>query len=103
MSNPRTSDDKIWFAHALRGVAALLVVYLHLCVFFWTANELVPQLTGVKQLKSLPTRLMTVEVYIPLEQHELSFGALGVGLFFLLSGFVIPISLERYTPRTFLL
>ena len=101
--NERTeATDKIWFVHVLRGFAALLVVFCHLGVAFWTNNAAVGQLTGTGDLASISFP-PTVAVGVWLGGHGLDTGPLGVALFFLVSGFVIPISLERHSPARFLL
>ena len=93
--------DRIWFAQLLRGVAALIVMYRHLAVGFWIANAPVAAFAGVLPLAEVPdlphhslTRL--------LDPLGITGGPLGVGIFFLISGFVIPFSLDRLGPWRFL-
>jgi peptidoglycan/LPS O-acetylase OafA/YrhL len=67
-------EPKLQFAATLRGVAALCVLAGHFIMIVWNA--------------------------IPVEREVL--GQFGVGLFFLISGFVIPMSLVRYDVGAFL-
>ena len=94
--------DRIWFAQLLRGVAALIVMYRHLAVGYWIANAPVAVFAGLRPLADVPdlphhglTRL--------LDPLGITGGPLGVGIFFLISGFVIPFSLERLGPWRFLI
>lgn len=92
------SDQRIEFAHALRGIAAAFVVIYHIFVVFWFYNA-----------------DLRVYTQLPLYQGEISFiskalyqaqffnyGAYGVALFFLISGFVMPYALRRQTRLQFL-
>ena len=89
-------SDKIEFANSLRGVAAVSVVIAHLVTAFWLGQPLVGQLTGMPALKIDPPWFA-----IAFDSLPVNFAAFGVGLFFVISGFVIPFSL-RYDARAFL-
>ena len=90
---------KVRFAHQLRAMAALSVVINHYWGIFF-----VP---GVRAVIGMPAS------FVPLQpaytQHVLSpgwggflYGAFGVAVFFLISGFVIPISLRNISTGQFL-
>ena len=90
------SHKKIEFANTLRGIAAISVLVAHYCGVFWTSPPTVSALTNAPLLT---VQDMPIPYYISAIQlvnyFNFNYGAFGVGLFFLVSGFVIPISLER--------
>ena len=91
-------NERFVFANQLRGLAALCVVTVHLAGVYWTQPGLVADATfSAPHAGSAPpfTALLTTP--------WLNLGPFGVALFFLISGFVIPISLERQTPVGFLI
>ena len=94
--------DRIWFAQLLRGVAALIVMYRHLAVGFWIANAPVAAFAGVSPLAEVPD-LPHHALTRWLDPIGITGGPLGVGIFFLISGFVIPFSLDRLGPWRFLI
>jgi peptidoglycan/LPS O-acetylase OafA/YrhL len=91
---------KLRFAHQLRAIAALSVVINHYWGIFF-----VP---AVRSIVGVPANfVMTQPEYT---RHVLSpgtggflYGAFGVGVFFLISGLVIPISLSNLSTGQFLL
>ena len=98
----------IAFAHRLRGVAALFVLLHHYLSFLYA-----PPL-GVMGAINMPAvdRTGYVDLFIGLMGFQLeleplaldirNWGAFGVGLFFLVSGFVIPAALLRVRAPGFL-
>jgi peptidoglycan/LPS O-acetylase OafA/YrhL len=90
-------SDRIEFANSLRGIAAVSVVIAHHVEAFWIGQPVVAVLTGMPALSFAPPWFATAFSALPL-----SFAAFGVGLFFVISGFVIPFSLVRYDARAFL-
>src|SRR4051794_40869200 len=74
MNKPLVSSEKIWFAHLLRGLAALLVVYRHLFEVFWLANPVAAALAHTEPLSSIPT-LPHLRMTIALERLGLSAGS----------------------------
>lgn len=89
-------QEKILFADQLRCVAALSVVFVHLCGGYWAWRDqiavriMAPVLNGPNS-----TQLTVVSSF--------DFGPFGVSLFFLISGFVIPFSLDKLGAGKFLL
>ena len=93
-------DNKVIFANNLRGIAALLVVASHFGGVFYNSHEAVHFLLQIN----------SVDIHRELKIYEttnnlryLNLGCLGVSLFFLISGFVIPFSLDKYPPIKFLI
>lgn len=89
---------KVTFANQLRGIAALIVLVWHFyCVFFQYPGAVV-ELLGVNAygVSSVPFIASVLK-----EMKLLNLGQLGVAIFFLISGFVIPFSLRRYAIKGF--
>ena len=89
---------RVVFADQLRGVAALLVVLSHMFNVYPFAQPLVSALTAAPPVQLPWTWMNTV-----MTQPWVNFGPFRVGLFFLVSGFVIPFSLRRHSRGTFLM
>lgn len=89
---------RLAFANQLRGVAAASVVFSHLVGVFWLIRPVVTAATLT------PPQEGAYPAVVALHLHPwFNFGAFGVALFFLISGLVIPISLEKHTRGSFLL
>ena len=96
--------NKIWFANMLRGFAALLVVYRHLFETYWLNKEFNGNLIGDKNFtypNHLSDNIFVKFASFTWESFHLSWGTIGVGLFFLISGFVISFSISKRTPFNF--
>lgn len=90
--------QKIIFANQLRGVAAILVVISHLIGVFYGGQEIIASATFTPNLHlTAPEWIQYLYVFSP----KFNYGAFGVAIFFLISGFIISFSLKRYTPGTF--
>lgn len=92
---------KIEFANTLRGFAAISVIIAHYFGVFWLARDAV---AGFINAPSLPVEYFATPSYIQLlnSWKGFSFGAFGVALFFLISGFVIPFSFKKNNGMSFL-
>jgi len=92
------SAARILFAQYLRGIACLMVMIFHLAGVFW----LWPAAAG---LANTPVYNGTVPSIVNLVNPLgiINWGAVGVGLFFLISGFVIPLSLQKKDSIQFLI
>ncbi len=91
------SDGKITFANQLRGVAVLCVIVTHYLGIYWGARELVARYTFAPLLEGAKP------VFMPYSAPPtVNYGPFGVALFFLISGFVIPFSLEKMGSLRFL-
>ncbi len=73
---PRKSSARLGFLDAVRGIAALVVVIYHTC---WISSP----------------------AFLAWSRDYFDFGQAGVTAFFLVSGFVIPLSLERHGSLSF--
>ena len=92
---------KLEFANALRGLAALSVVAAHYNSFFFGSAALIGTMANIPP----PTRVASSaldawDTFV--RQFPFGGGEFGVALFFLISGFVIPMSLQKYDWRGFL-
>jgi peptidoglycan/LPS O-acetylase OafA/YrhL len=87
----------IHFAHTLRGIACAVVVFAHLVIAFGCMPDVVASLTGIQSNLPVAKPIHNLSKATPF-----SYGGLGVAIFFLVSGFVIPLSLVRSTPIAFI-
>ncbi|MBY0502031.1 MAG: acyltransferase [Alphaproteobacteria bacterium] len=83
----------------LRGFSALFVIVYHYYVYFFTQPEISANLLEIE-----PIYLPDPFYLQPLLSIPIDIGHLGVAFFFLISGFLIQPSLERYSSlKTFLI
>lgn len=90
---------KVKFAHQLRAIAALSVVIYHYWGIFF--SPAVRTIIGVPA-SFAPAKPGYAQHVMSPGQGGLIYGVFGVGVFFLISGFVIPISLRNISTGTFL-
>lgn len=90
---------RVEFANSLRGIAALLVMISHYVGVFWLGRPIVAEMTHLPQM---PEAIATPAWAALLTgASPINFGALGVAIFFLISGFVIPLAFEGRTRSQF--
>lgn len=94
------TGKRIWFAHFLRGPACLLVIFAHFTVNFLTAPEEVAAGARFEPVDGLPA-IPWAAVVGGWRSGGIELGSLGVLLFFLVSGFVIPFSLANRDLKGF--
>lgn len=92
-----STQKKIIFANQLRGIAALCVVFAHLGYVFWMARDTVANFIGSKVMDGPAPSGTGLFV-----SEYLNLGVFGVAIFFLISGFVIPFSVEKTGRLQFL-
>ncbi len=104
MTLPPSKNDteRIWFAHMLRAVAVLVVMVSHYCDVFVHANSVVVGLAYTQPV-TLDPDLLLPKIILWLYKFNFNAGPFGVAIFFLISGFVIPISIEHIGSGLFLL
>jgi peptidoglycan/LPS O-acetylase OafA/YrhL len=88
------------FAQALRGPAALCVVASHFLGVFFTQQTAAMRRTGLKPITGWPPSDSIVDWFVSL---HIFWGQLGVGIFFVLSGFVIALAVLRESSQRFII
>jgi peptidoglycan/LPS O-acetylase OafA/YrhL len=91
------ADQKVEFANALRGLAALSVIVSHYLGVFWGNAVAVAELTGMSRAPVPIPTMAELALSFPLK-----WAPFGVALFFVISGFVIPFSFETYGRLDFI-
>ncbi len=88
---------KFVFADQLRGIAAVLVLVSHWLGTFWTARDVVSTQVFAPVMDGPTPPWVAAVAAVPV-----NLGALGVALFFMISGFVIPFSFRTHGTAGFL-
>lgn len=95
------SIDRFQFANALRGPAAIAVLVSHFMHNAWMIRPLLLRLANVSMpSESAVATPRYVEALAAVPGFD--WGGYGVAIFFLISGFVIPLSLKKYSTSAFL-
>jgi len=88
------ADTRVNFANTLRGFAALAVIISHYFGVFWSGRSTVGILINApilsRETHAMPNYISWLH-FFPI----FNWGAYGVALFFIISGFVIPFSLQK--------
>lgn len=92
--------ERLEFANSLRGIAALAVVAAHYCGVFWFARPEAGAFANAVIPADAPTPWLAHWLTLA---FPINWGAFGVALFFLISGFVIPFSFARSNALGFLI
>ena len=90
-------ERRIIAANQLRGVASLSVVLAHLGGVFVLLGPFVAWMTSMPEVRAGHPAILLLTSW-----RYLNFGAFGVSIFFLISGFVIPFSLRGQPAAGFL-
>ncbi len=90
-------ERRIIAANQLRGIASLSVVLSHLGGVFVLLGPFVAWMTSMPEVKAGHPAILLLTSW-----RYLNFGAFGVSIFFLISGFVIPFSLRSQPATGFL-
>jgi len=87
-----------WFVHWLRAVSVCVVVATHLGLSFWALNRESAVLVHVEPLPEHYVRWASGPI-----TQLMGFNSFAVGFFFLISGFLIPLTMDGKTIRQFLI
>jgi len=96
-----TTTSRVWFAHNLRVLAIALVIAAHFAGLFWQRPEIIHVVLGLPAATDTHGGAMLTAARGLHYFSQIDCGAVGVALFFLVSGFVIPFSLERFRRGPF--
>jgi peptidoglycan/LPS O-acetylase OafA/YrhL len=93
----------VWWAHVARGSAAIVVLFARFMFEFREQKTLVKVFTFATPIPigELPATFAYEAYKWPRDHLSIDPGAAAVGMFFMLSGFVIPFALERRTMSAF--
>lgn len=91
---------RIEFANLLRGLAAIMVVCSHFFGVFWYRPEVISYFLGTPAAATPNYVLHLVSEYI-VKASPIDLGPMGVAIFFLISGMVIPFSFVNSTRLGF--
>ncbi|WP_279612699.1 acyltransferase family protein [Burkholderia sp. BCC1047] len=95
---PTNRNGKIVFANQLRGLAVLSVIIAHYLGVYWFGRDVVAQTIGAPLVEGGAPRIFPYVFFAP----TFNYGPFGVAIFFLISGFVIPFSLEKLGGMKFI-
>lgn len=87
---------RLIFIDNMRGIATLFVMMWHLGFGFWYMNNVVSSLLHIDERLGVVETVSKLwdDIINAVRAMDIDFGRLGVATFFLISGFVIPYSVE---------
>lgn len=88
--------QQIAFILKLRGVSALLVMVYHYCHFFWMNQSFCGKLANHHSIDNIPWIANCLELL------PINLGDFGVAVFFLISGFLMPIIVQNRSRLDFI-
>jgi len=94
--------NKLLFAEQLRAVAVIFVIFAHYFGIFWYDPNIPLYINASADTIDLSVPSF-VSFFNSFSLPYLNWGPLGVDIFFLISGFVIPISLSKYSRSSFVI
>ena len=95
-------NNKYLFAHYLRAIAVISVILTHYGTAFFNNNVTLSSMVNVPPLIDTTYPKLVEALAIP-PSLPAFMAVFGVSVFFLISGFVIPMSIERYGLFDFLI
>lgn len=94
-----TANNKIIFADQLRGLAFICVVVIHWLGIYSVNPQFISMVTGAPlELVGNKIYYKSISTFLPF----FNYGPFGVSLFFLISGFVIPFSINKKSRFRFI-
>ena len=88
------TNNRLWFVHVARSIACMLVVYKHIFDNFWVSN-IISTKKHHFEIENFNYTGLSYYKIVKFIDSIFSAGAFGVALFFLVSGFVIPLSIKN--------
>lgn len=99
VTEPASPAGTLWFVHWLRALSVAFVVLVHLWVTLWANNDVSSAFAHVTPLSHTgDVGWAFVFDYMPV---HVGVGYVAVGFFFLISGFLIPLTMEGKSTGRF--
>lgn len=95
------STNRIWFLQLARALACLMIIYIHWVAFIFQPNKLLKEIKQAPLLNYHGVDL-SINFFREIVPATFSGGFFALGIFFLISGYVIPLTIENAKPLQFL-